>query len=106
MDCKEFEKGISGFIARKLDYPTLKGFNEHMEKCENCREELMIQFFVTEGIQRLEDGGTFDLQAELDQRLNEARHKLRFNSRILRVGIALEILAAVMLAGIVIWAVV
>lgn len=103
MDCKEFEKRIPDFIARKLDYSTLKRFCEHMEKCGNCKEELVIQFLVTEGIQRLEDGRAFDLQSELEQRLAEARRRLRFNSRVLRVGIALEILAAVMAAGTVIW---
>ncbi len=103
MDCKEFEKRIPDFIARKLDYPALKRFSEHMEKCGNCREELVIQFLVTEGIQRLEDGGAFDLQSELEQRLWEARRKIRFNSRVLRFGVALEILAVAMLAGIVIW---
>lgn len=103
MDCKEFEKRIPDFIARRLDYPALKRFSEHMEKCGNCKEELVIQFLVTEGMQRLEDGNAFDLQSELDQRLEEAKRKLRFNSRLMHFGIALEILGAVMLIGIVIW---
>lgn len=103
MDCKEFEKRIPDFIDRKLDYSALKRFSEHMEQCGNCKEELVIQFLVTEGIQRLEDGNAFDLQSELEQRLEEARRKIRFNSRVLRFGITLEILAAAMLIGIVIW---
>lgn len=103
MNCKEFEKRIPEFISRKLDYLSLKRFSEHMEKCGNCKEELVIQFLVTEGIHRLEDGSAFDLQSELEQRLAEARRKLRFHGRVLRFGIALEILAAAMLAGIVIW---
>ena len=40
---------------------------------------------------------------ELEQRLEEARRKIRFHGRILHFGIALEILAAVMLIGIGIW---
>lgn len=103
MDCKEFEKRIHDFIDWKLDYPSLKRFCGHMEKCENCKEELVIQFLVTEGIQRLEDGNAFDLQSELEQRLDEARRRLRFHGKILHFGIALEILAAVLLIGIVIW---
>lgn len=103
MDCKEFEKRIPDFIDRKLDYPSLKRFSGHMEKCENCKEELVIQFLVTEGIQRLEDGNAFDLQSELEQRLEEARRKIRFHGKVLHFGIALEILAVVMLIGIVIW---
>ena len=57
MDCKEFEKLISDFFARKLAYPTLKQFYEHMEKCPDCKEELTIKFLVTEGIQRLDSAG-------------------------------------------------
>ena len=78
MDCKEFEKLIPEFIEGKLDYPTLKKFSEHMEQCEDCKEELTIQFLVTEGIQRLEDGSAFDLQKELSARMAEAKRKIRF----------------------------
>ena len=103
MDCKEFEKLIPDFIHRKLDYLTLKRFSEHMALCGNCKEELEIQFLVTEGIQRLEEGGAFDLQSELEQRLEEAKRSLQIHGRILRFGIMLEILAAVLMAGIVVW---
>ena len=103
MDCKEFEKLISDFFARKLDYPTLKQFYEHMEKCPDCKEELTIKFLVTEGIQRLEDGNAFDLQSELELRLGEARQRMRSHSRLLSFGTALEMVAAGMLLGVVIW---
>ena len=54
MNCKEFEKNIPDFISGKLDFLTLQEFGEHMEKCPGCKEELVIQFLVTEGMQRLE----------------------------------------------------
>ena len=103
MDCKEFEKLIPDFIARKLDYPTLKRFSEHMESCGECKEELTIQFLVTEGIHRLEDGNAFDLQAELELRLSEARQEIRSHSNMMSFGTALELIAAGMLLGIAIW---
>lgn len=103
MDCKEFEKLIPGFIDHKLDYQTLKKFSEHMEQCENCKEELVIQFLVTEGVQRLEDGSAFDLQKELDQRMNETKRKIRVHGKMIRLGIAMEIIAVCLLIGIVIW---
>ena len=37
----------------------------------------MIQFLVTEGMQRLEDGDAFDLQRELEIRLTEAKRKVK-----------------------------
>lgn len=103
IDCKGFEKLIPGFIAGDLDYPTLKSFSEHLERCTGCREELEIQFLVTEGMQRLEEGNAFDLQSELAQRLEEVRKKLRFHSTFLYLGTVMEIAAVCMLVGIVVW---
>ena len=57
MNCKEFEKNIPDFIAGKLDFQTLQEFGEHMRECPGCKEELVIQFLVTEGMQRLEAQG-------------------------------------------------
>ena len=81
----------------------MKKFSEHMEQCENCKEELVIQFLVTEGVQRLEDGSAFDLQRELDQRMNETKRKIRVHGKMIRLGIAMEIIAVCLLIGIVIW---
>ncbi len=103
MECKEFERLIPGFISKKLDYPTLKRFYEHVQHCGNCREELDIQFLVQEGMQRLEEGNAFDLQAELGQRMEEAGKNIRFHSMFLYLGIVMEIVAVGLLAGIVIW---
>lgn len=103
MECKEFERLIPDFIEDKLDYPTLKQFSEHMDICADCREELVIQFLVTEGIQRLEDGSAFDLQKELNTRLEEARRKIRFHGGVMRLGLIMEIAAVCLLMGIVLW---
>jgi hypothetical protein len=103
MDCKEFERLIPDFIDDKLDYITLKDFCGHMETCGDCKEELVIQFLVTEGIQRLEDGNAFDLQKELDVRMEKAEKKLRIHTGFMRLGLALEIAAVCLLAGIVVW---
>lgn len=103
MDCKEFERLIPDFIGRKLDYQTLIQFDKHMENCEECREELVIQLLVSEGMQRLEEGDAFDLQSELDERLAEAKRKIKFHSSFLFVGAILEILTVMILAGAVIW---
>lgn len=103
MNCKEFERLIPDYIEKKLDYLTLKQFSEHMEHCPDCKEELVIQFLVTKGIERLEDGNAFDLQGELDQRLEEARRKIRLYGRISRIGLILEILAISICLGIVVY---
>lgn len=103
MDCKEFEKEIPSFVNRKMDFLTLQKFNRHMAECEACREELSIQFLVMEGMQSLEDGDVFDLQDALSQHLLEARRKIRIHNACLKIGFVLEVLAALMAAGAVIW---
>ncbi len=103
MDCKSFERLIPDFIAQKMDYPTLKSFLGHMGQCADCREELEIQFLVSEGIQRLEDGSAFDLQTELEQRLAAAEQKIKFHNGFMSLGLAMEVIAACLLAGILVW---
>lgn len=103
MDCKEFEKWIPDFISDKMHYSTLKGFFRHMEYCEDCREELNIQFLVTKSLQHLEDGRAFDLQRELNQRLEQSRKSVRIQDTFMRLGIILEIAAIGLLAGCILW---
>ena len=103
MNCKEFEKNIPDFIAGKLDFQTLQEFGEHMRECPGCKEELVIQFLVTEGMQRLEDGDAFDLQRELELRLAEAQRKVRFHMAFLKTGAALEVQTVIFLMGFLGW---
>ena len=103
MDCKEFERLIPDFVSDKLNYQDLKYFITHMGYCEDCREELTIQFLVTEGMQRLEDGRAFDLQKELRQRLEEAKKYVRRHDTYMRVGFILEIAVVGLLAGCMTW---
>lgn len=72
MDCKQFVKRIPDFLMRDMDYNDLKQFCSHAKSCENCKEELTIQFLVSEGITHLETGDAFDLNKELDSRMREA----------------------------------
>ena len=77
MTCKETEKIIPSFLQDDLDTEELREFMEHIEGCEECREELTIQFLVTEGMARLEEGNVFDLQNELRYCMDEAEHALK-----------------------------
>ncbi len=94
---------IPDFIGRKMDYPEMKRFLEHVDACANCREELVIQFLIQEGMARLEDGDAFDLQRELQAHLEEARRRIRIYEGVLRVGTLFEVLTMAGVMGIVIW---
>lgn len=65
LDCKECEKLIPDFLADKLDSETAENFIAHIESCQECMEEVSIQFLITEGMNRLEQGDTFELKKEL-----------------------------------------
>lgn len=73
MDCKEFEKKIPSFLENSMDYETMEQFQEHMNNCPNCKEELSIQFLVSEGIKHLEKGDNFDLDREFAERIEASR---------------------------------
>lgn len=66
LDCKDYEKLIPDFLADKLDSETAEKFIGHIENCSECMEEVSIQFLITEGMNRLEEGSTFELAKELE----------------------------------------
>ncbi len=82
MTCKEIEKMIPLFLKDDLDTDDLRDFLEHINSCEECREELTIQFLVLVGMERLEAGSVFDLQTELKLRMEEAEHALKRRKRM------------------------
>lgn len=103
MTCRECEKQIPDFIGRKMDYLKMKRFTGHVETCGSCHEELVTQFLVQEGMARLEDGDVFDLQNELQERMEEAHGWIRLNEGILHLGTMFEVLVMAGVLGIVAW---
>lgn len=105
MTCKEAEKMIPLFLEDSLDVDDLRNFMEHMDKCEDCKEELTIQFLVLEGMARLEDGNVFDLQNELKLRMEDAGHTLKLREVmqwILYASQGLTVVAAITLIALIV----
>lgn len=96
MNCKEVEKMIPLFLEDDLDTEDLRGFLEHIEKCKECKEELSIQFLVSEGLARLESGNAFNLQHELKVQTENAEHNLKTRENMHWLLYALEGLVAVL----------
>lgn len=104
LQCLQATKMIPAFIADDLSYEELERFMEHIEECENCREELSIQFLVEVGLNSLEAGNTFDLQQELNIALEEVEKRVQvyrfFRQSVFVlgcIGIAAALLAVVFL---------
>jgi len=85
MDCKEFERRIPSFLQNNMDYEAMEEFHKHMSECSNCKEELSIQFLVSEGIKHLEQGEVFNLDEELSGRIEATRRSHQ------RVGVMLDV---------------
>lgn len=82
MDCKQAEKKIPAFLRGELEGRRLAEFVEHIEDCPECMEELSIQFLVTEGMEQLEKGNSFNLQEELHERMEDAGRHIRLNQML------------------------
>ena len=106
MDCKEFLKLIPDFLNGGLEYRTLKHFLKHAQRCPECFEELNIQFLITEGMNRLEEGDAFDLNKELNKKLVEARGKIRRNDNFLKVGTVCDVLWILVVMAAIAWIVI
>ena len=76
MDCKEFAGLIPDFLHDELDDANLSEFLSHVDECENCMDELRIQYLIYEGLERLETGATFDVDRDLAGWMGEVRTRL------------------------------
>lgn len=94
MNCKEEEKKIPAFLQDDLDCKDLEQFIEHIEGCSECKEELSIQFLVSEGLERLEAGGSFNLQHALTTKIEEARNQVRIRHGLQYTLLCLEVAVA------------
>lgn len=94
--CKDAVKLIPQFLEDDLDNRDLSDFLSHVDHCPDCKEELTIQFLVQEGMQRLEDGDTFNLSSELANLLIDARKRLRFRRSLVFFSYVLEVAVAVL----------
>lgn len=102
MDCKETNKRMSDFLNNELNSRELKDFMEHISGCKDCKEELSIQFLVQEGMARLENGNTFDLQSELDRLLEDKERKMLFHRWLHYFIYGVEALAIVTIIAIIV----
>lgn len=103
MTCKEADKLIPLFVQNKLSLQELEEFIFHVENCEECFEELSIQYLITEGMVRLEDASAFDLKKELNMMLEEAKKKIMLRKSFQLLGITIEVMALISILAIILF---
>ena len=90
MDCKETQHCIQLFLKDELDDGAAQNFVEHVRSCNECMEELTIEYLLSEGMSRLENADDIDVQKELEEMLNRTMARVR-RKKQLKAGLFLLI---------------
>lgn len=77
MDCKETQKLIGAYLDDELEGKSAEAFLKHIDECPVCKEELCIRYLVAEGTVRLEEGSSFDLNKELENKMQNSRRSIK-----------------------------
>lgn len=105
MDCKSVEKLIPKFLRGECSQKEEEMILAHIRECVDCKEELTIEFLLSEGLNRLEEGESFDLNAELEKRLQEkgqSKKKKRHMITAEAAAIIWDVIGGVVITGVII----
>ena len=92
MTCKTFSGMISSFLSGTLEDDSLREFLEHYDKCENCREEVEIQYLVSRAFDHRKEKEVINLSRDLPALVEKERSSMVFRSRLGYTAYSLEIL--------------
>lgn len=95
MDCKETQRCIHLFLKDELNGDMAREFVEHVRSCNECMEELTIEYLLSEGMSRLENADDIDVQKELEEMLNRTMLRVK---RIKQLKAGLFMLASMLLS--------
>lgn len=73
MDCNLCRKKIIPFLNKELNDKERRQLLLHFDKCDGCREEVKLHYFVGEGLKRLEEGGNLNLEQEFNDMIYDER---------------------------------
>lgn len=103
MLCKEAESYVMPYIRHQIPEEKLEEFLDHVEHCENCREELEIYYTVDAGIRRLDaDTGNYNIKGAMEADLIASRQWLKCLRLFDIIRYAMDTLTVVSLVVIVI----
>lgn len=100
MDCKETRRCIRFFLKDEMDDNTAYEFVEHIHSCNECMEELTVEYLLFEGIRRLENADDIDVKSELEEKLNRILKQKKMKEQ-LKAGLFLvvAVFACILLLG-------
>lgn len=92
MNCKATERLIPLFLTDQLTNKDLASFLSHVDDCEECKEELTIQYLVMIGASLLEEGKSFDLRQALDSLIEDYLKRVRRWRALFLLSYVVEVL--------------
>ena len=95
MECKEAEHLIQKYVKNELEGNKVEELVDHLRTCNSCMEEISIVYLVQEGLRKLESGDTFDLNKELQNKMDSSLRKIRIQKHLRRGLIFLIVLLAI-----------
>lgn len=86
MLCKDAERLVIPYIRHELDDAVMEEFLEHIDSCENCKEELEIYYTVEAGIRQLDsDAERYNIKGDMEMDILVSRQRL-YDLRMLRIS--------------------
>lgn len=78
MDCREAQSLIVPFIKSELTMEQAKAFFQHIDYCEDCKEELEVYYILLIGLKELDEdpSDSLDLHGQFEEHLNKARERV------------------------------
>ena len=83
--CKDAERLVIPYIRHELDDEVVEEFLEHVDSCENCKEELEIYYTVEAGIRQLDsDAEHYNIKGDMEANIQSSKQRL-YNLRLLKI---------------------
>ena len=101
LNCKDAERLINGYINKTLSSIDTIRLIEHIKTCPACREELTIQYLVSEGLNHLDEIDDYNLMTRLNLKLEKSERDIREKQRKGMIYMAVLILALCFVAVVV-----
>lgn len=78
MDCREAQSLIVPFIKSELTMEQAKAFFQHIDFCEDCKEELEVYYILLIGLKELDEdpSDSLDLHGQFEEHLSKARERV------------------------------
>lgn len=102
INCKVIEKKIPAYLSGNLSVKETKAFIKHVQECKDCKDELTIQYMVSEGLSKAESDNEYNLLKGLEQKLSGSRQMIK-KYRITLFFVLLFVIASLALFAAVIY---